>query len=55
MNDKVMISHGKITHFLAKRLDCMSCIKVELWYLRQIQKAGGQTKFLENLSGRKKK
>lgn len=46
---KLMISHGKITHSLDKRLDCLYCIEIEIEYLQALKKAGGKTKFLQEL------
>lgn len=48
--DKLMISHGKITHDADYRWDCLDCIEVEIEYLKELKKAGGQTKFIEKIS-----
>ena len=49
MKKKIMISHGMVTHSLETRLDCLACIEVEIEFLQDIKKAGGQTKFIEKL------
>ena len=43
------IAHGNTTHSFAKRFECMFCIDVEIDYLYDLKKAGGQTKFLEKV------
>ncbi len=44
-----MISHGHITHTFDARDDCLLCIDVQIEYLQELKKAGGKTKFLEQL------
>ena len=49
MKENIMITHGKVTHPLSQRLDCMSCLEVEIDFLNELRKVGGQTKFLKRL------
>ena len=45
----IWIAHGTVNHSYTDRLDCLYCINVEIEYLQEIKKAGGQTKFIEKL------
>ncbi len=46
-----MVNHGKITHPFDDRYDCLVCLDVEIDYLTNVRDAGGQTKFIKELTG----
>ena len=39
---ELWISHGGKDHSYADRHDCMECINIEIEYLQELKKAGGQ-------------
>jgi len=49
MKNKLRIVHGTTDHGHAERLDCLTCLDVEIEYLQALRKAGGKTEFIETL------
>ena len=43
------IVHGDTEHSYEERLDCLTCLEVEIEFLQAIKKAGGRKKFAESL------
>jgi len=46
---ELYIAHGNTTHSFASRFDCLTCIDIEIDWLYELKKAGGQTRLLEKL------
>jgi len=46
---ELFIAHGNTTHSFASRFDCLTCIDIEIDWLYELKKAGGQTRLLEKL------
>lgn len=46
---QIWISHGNTTHPLEERYDCLECIQLELEYLQELKRVGGQSNLLKEL------
>ena len=47
--DMLVINHGTTTHKWKDRYDCMTCLNAEIDFLQEIRKAGGVTKWAEEI------
>lgn len=45
----ISVSHGRTTHPIEDQHDCMECLDCEIEFLEDMRKAGGKTKFIEQL------
>ena len=55
MKNKLMMSHGEVTHPFIEKNDCMECIDKELKFYKAIKKAGGISNLTKNFLSPKKK
>ena len=49
MKDDLTICHGNICHGFNSKDDCVECIEVNIFWYKELKRAGGITKFTEKL------
>ncbi len=47
--DSLFISHGRISHPASRQEDCLECIDVQIFWYKELKKAGGISKFKKKL------